>query len=224
MSSPEWFLISFHQNAVLHTGDVSYADGYQPRWDSFGRMFSPVASSVAVMVAGGDHENCHGEAWLAFSNRYPMPYRPSGSLSQQYFSFDAGPCHVLSLASFASWQPGSPQRCWLEADLRAYAPRRNATPWLLVMVHVPLLCSNASHQGEGTAMLRDLGALLIDEARCDMLLSGHVHAYERVIAFSGAADAAAALPAADATCLGAVVGNGGNREGQAKHWAKMYGT
>ena len=42
--------------SVFITGDLSYADGDMPRWDSFGRLVDPLASSVPTMVASGNHE------------------------------------------------------------------------------------------------------------------------------------------------------------------------
>ena len=37
----------------LAVGDLSYADGYQPRWDSWGRMVEPHTSSATWMFTGG---------------------------------------------------------------------------------------------------------------------------------------------------------------------------
>lgn len=37
-------------------GDLSYADGYQPRWDSFGRLIEPSAARVPWQVIEGNHE------------------------------------------------------------------------------------------------------------------------------------------------------------------------
>ena len=50
-------------------GDLSYADGYPWRWDTFGRMLGPLAARVPVMTAGGNHDVDLGEAWLAYNTR-----------------------------------------------------------------------------------------------------------------------------------------------------------
>ena len=44
-------------------------------------------------------------------------------------------------------------------------------------MHVPFYCSNAGHRGEGSAMRADMEGLLY-AAGADVVLSGHVHAYE----------------------------------------------
>ena len=41
-------------DSVVIAGDLSYADGEQPRWDSFGRLTQPLASTVPINVAPGN--------------------------------------------------------------------------------------------------------------------------------------------------------------------------
>lgn len=42
-------------NSVFITGDISYADSDQPRWDSFGRLAQPLSSQIPFMTAPGNH-------------------------------------------------------------------------------------------------------------------------------------------------------------------------
>lgn len=42
-------------DSVFVPGDLSYADGDQPRWDSFQRLVDPLASTKPFMVASGNH-------------------------------------------------------------------------------------------------------------------------------------------------------------------------
>ena len=81
-------------------GDLSYADGYYSRWDSFGRMVEALAAQVPLMVTGGNHEVGTAEAWLSYNARYPMPHAASGSPSNLWWSRDVGPAHVISLCSY----------------------------------------------------------------------------------------------------------------------------
>ncbi|BAT15912.1 Os12g0150700 [Oryza sativa Japonica Group] len=43
-------------DVALVAGDLSYADGKQPLWDSFGRLVQPLASARPWMVTEGNHE------------------------------------------------------------------------------------------------------------------------------------------------------------------------
>jgi len=45
---------------VLHTGDVSYADGQQKSWDVFGRKIESISRRVPYMVGVGNHESVRG--------------------------------------------------------------------------------------------------------------------------------------------------------------------
>jgi acid phosphatase type 7 len=162
---------------VLLSGDLSYADGFYPRWDSFACMMEPLASAVPVMMAGGNHEIGDGEAWQSYRERYPMPYRASESVSPLWWSRDIGPVHVIALCSYAATSPSSLQYTWLDHDLKRV--NRRVTPWLVVMMHAPWYNSNSGHVAEAELMRLHMERLLF-EHRVDVVLSGHVHAYERI--------------------------------------------
>ncbi|MCL4420051.1 hypothetical protein M1146_08300 [Patescibacteria group bacterium] len=71
----------------MHSGDLSYANGEQPIWDTYiifslcsisflifkrwQRNLQPLASRVPYMVTVGNHETA--SLWLAFLKRFDMP-------------------------------------------------------------------------------------------------------------------------------------------------------
>jgi hypothetical protein len=58
-------------DVVIHSGDISYADGFMPHWDTFVNKVQPIASKVPYMVTPGNHE-----LWYNFSqykHRWCMP-------------------------------------------------------------------------------------------------------------------------------------------------------
>lgn len=65
-----------------------------------------------------------------------------------------------------------------QADLAKVDRKR--TPWLIVLLHAPWYNSNWAHQGEGDSMMASMEPLLYS-AHVDMVIAGHVHAYERVV-------------------------------------------
>ncbi|EEE52777.1 hypothetical protein OsJ_35237 [Oryza sativa Japonica Group] len=159
-------------DVALVAGDLSYADGKQPLWDSFGRLVQPLASARPWMVTEGNHEKektpppppvagagagvrLSPSRFAAYNARWRMPREESGSPSSLYYSFDAagGAAHVVMLGS-----------------------RR--TPWVVAVAHGPWYSTNGAHQGEGERMRRAMEPLLYD-ARVDVVFSAHVHAYER---------------------------------------------
>ncbi|OLQ13473.1 Purple acid phosphatase 18 [Symbiodinium microadriaticum] len=193
---------------VLLTGDLSYADGYYPRWDSYGIMAEPLNARVPVMSCPGNHEYASAEAFKSYNARYPMPYAQSGSVDPNYWSRDIGPMHVVALNSYAASGPDSFQFNWLKKDLEAF--NRKRTPWLVVMMHAPFYNSNLGHLGEATVMMGDLEELFFKHG-VNVVLAGHVHSYERTWP----------VYKNETTVCAPVyinIGDGGNREGAYAKW------
>uniref|UniRef100_A0A7N0UBV4 Purple acid phosphatase n=1 Tax=Kalanchoe fedtschenkoi TaxID=63787 RepID=A0A7N0UBV4_KALFE len=201
-------------DVLLLPGDLSYADMFQPRWDSFGRLVEPYASKRPWMVTEGNHEVesvvplLHVDTFKAYNARWPMPFEESGSTSNLYYSFDVVGAHIIMLGSYTKFDAGSEQYTWLKADLAKVD--RSATPWLIVLIHAPWYNTNQAHRGEGEKMRIAMEKLLY-EARVDIVFAGHVHAYER---FTRVHD----NKADPCGPIHITIGDGGNREGLAKRY------
>ncbi|MCO5610087.1 hypothetical protein L7F22_064322 [Adiantum nelumboides] len=196
-------------DVLLLPGDLSYADYYQPLWDTFGTLIEPLASSRPVMVTQGNHEKENLPLLLdpfrSYNTRWRMPYKESGSDSNLYYSFEVAGVHVLMLGSYTDNSRDSSQYKWLQTDLAKVD--RNKTPWLIALLHAPWYSSNSKHQGDGEEMRKSM-EFLLREAKVDVLIAGHVHAYERTAnVFNGRSDSCGIVHI--------TVGVGGNREGLA---------
>lgn len=197
-------------DVLLSPGDLSYADGQQPLWDTFGRFVEPLASQRPWMVTQGNHEieqipivEAHG--FKAYNARWRMPFEESGSSSNLYYSFDTAGVHIIMLGSYTDFKAGSAQYQWLEADLAKVD--RKTTPWLIALLHAPWYNTNTAHQGEGESMRKAMESLLY-KARADVVFAGHVHAYERFKrVYNNSADPCGPMHV--------TIGDGGNREGLA---------
>lgn len=75
----------------------------------------------------------------------------------------------------------TPQYMWLKEELKRV--EREKTPWLIVLMHVPLYNSNGAHYMEGESMRSVFESWFI-EYKVDVIFAGHVHAYERSVCFS----------------------------------------
>ncbi len=193
---------------MLLSGDLAYADGYMSLWDRFGRALEPLASRFPVLTVAGNHEVGMGEAFVSYNARYPMPYRQSSSTSNLWWSRDVGPVHFIGLCSYAATDVLSFQRRWLERDLAALD--RDVTPWVIGMWHAPWYNSNSGHRAEAELMRLDMERLL-NTYGVDIVVSGHVHAYERFKpVFDGCAQ--------ECGTVYINLGNGGNREGAYLPW------
>ncbi|KAF3325366.1 purple acid phosphatase 18-like protein [Carex littledalei] len=199
-------------DVLLMPGDLSYADYQQHLWDTFGNLVQPLASERPWMVTEGNHEK--EKIWLlesgfqAYNSRWKMPFEESGSGSNLYYSFDTAGVHVVMLGSYTDYDKESDQYNWLKRDLAKVD--RKKTPWLIVVLHAPWYNSNWAHYGEGDAMMASMEPLLY-EAGVDLLVAGHVHAYERSRrVYKGKVDSCGTMHI--------TIGDGGNREGLAKRY------
>ncbi|CAN1134134.1 Probable purple acid phosphatase 20 [Linum perenne] len=159
---------------LLLPDDLSYADTWQPRWDSFGRIVEPVASQRPWMVTQGNHEVeeipvVHMTTFTAYNARWRMPYEESGSTSNLYYSFNVAGVHVIMLGSFTDFDPSSAQYKWLHSDL-AHVDR-SKTLWLFALLHAPWYSTNMAHRGEAESvdMKKYMEGVLYD-ARVDGLM------------------------------------------------------
>jgi len=189
--------------AVFYLGDMTYADDYNPdgtlrawpapplpytpsygpKWDAWGRFTEGLFSAVPAVTTAGNHEietDAAGRSFQAWRARYKSgPGKGPAALASTaplYGSVDVGPVHIISLNTYAPWDPASAQRAWLEADLRGVD--RSATPWVFVLMHAPWYSSYASHYRELECMRLELEGVLA-AGSVDAVFSGHVHAYER---------------------------------------------
>lgn len=224
---------------VVHAGDLAYADCFQPRWDTFGELVDPVARRLPWMVVPGNHEieydAISNTTFLAYEARFRMPqvaparFLPAAPTSKMdyfscqpsevvgcydfgnsFYSFQAGPVHFLMLNAYTRAGEGSEQLAWVRRDLAAVDRAR--FPWVVAVTHCPWYHSNAAHHEEPhTAEMRAGLEGLFLRAGVNLVVAGHVHAYERTRPhFQGTPQRGAPIYV--------TVGDGGNREGHADEW------
>lgn len=195
-------------DAAILVGDYCYADGYLPKYDMCGKLMEPLFSSVPHLGVVGNHEMDPEQA-LPWYFRHPMPFRASGSPTPLFHSYDLGLVHVLSISgSYAPTDWDSAQYRFVADDLARVS--RTKTPWLVVQFHVPWYSSGDKHFEEGYKHRQDM-ELLLHTHGVDIVLSGHLHAYERSHpVFEGQANPCGI------TYI--VIGDGGNVEGPALPW------
>ncbi|KAG2631070.1 hypothetical protein PVAP13_3KG571100 [Panicum virgatum] len=197
-------LSHYEQNggdAVLYVGDLSYADNHplhdNNRWDTWGRFAERSAAYQPWIWTAGNHELDFapelGETtpFKPFAHRYPTPHRAAGSTEPFWYSVRLASAHVIVLASYSAYGKYTPQWAWLQAELRRVD--RKVTPWLVVLMHSPWYNSNGYHYMEGETMRVQFERWLVD-ARADLVLAGHVHAYDRSRATRRSGRPASATP------------------------------
>lgn len=152
---------------------------YQRRWDLWGRLVEPLTRRIPFAFNVGNHEweaDSRGRAFGSYAARLPPDHLASGSRSPLHYSLDVGPLHLVFLTPYDAHGPGSAQRRWLLRDLAAVD--RDRTPWVVATMHAPFYISYTAHFQEVECMRLDIEPVLY-ALGVDLVLTGHVHAYER---------------------------------------------
>lgn len=171
--------------SVVHVGDISYAgtgskDEIPEIWDMWGRQVEPIASIVPYMTNVGNHEAYYN--FTVYRNRFRMPGPESGGVDNFWFSFNTGPVHWVSMSSQHDYSNTSVQYAWLVNDLIKAAQNRQQQPFIIVVTHRPLLCSDASELDQhlpNSPLFQTVYPLFI-EYQVQLVITGHMHVYERV--------------------------------------------
>lgn len=197
-------------DAVLHLGDAAYnlAMANGTRGDGYLTALEPLLSDIPWVPVIGNHEfegspfgaycpdseYCQGR-YLNQTAGYLAAAAASGSHTGLFFSLNIGPVHVVSLNTMPYLGLGqdtrAAQRAWLAADLTAVnaGANRSATPWVLLLTHVPAYCSAitagpppyagciADGVPVGDAIRADLEDVWM-AGGADLYAAGHVHAVE----------------------------------------------
>jgi acid phosphatase type 7 len=186
--------MSHDYDGVIHNGDFAYdlddEQGY--RGDVFMRSIEPVASRLPYMVSQGNHES--DLVLPHYLNRFQMP----GNVSNLWHSFNLGKAHYVAFNTEPVFdgldQEQAQQMQWLEEDLKSV--NRTLFPWVIVFGHRPLYCSpNVSttatlrdvprYRGyidcqQNAELLRGVFEEVFYNNSVDLVIEGHVHAYERL--------------------------------------------
>lgn len=222
---------------ILHVGDLGYANCNQTSWDTYGDMTEVLSSKRPWMVGAGNHEieaNNNNDYFLAFEKRYrmsehraefgavtipsnfdalgipqctPSVFQMEYNYGNSFYSFNSGSMHSIFVNCYSTNDINSEQYKWLERDLSSV--NRDITPWVIVSVHCPWYSSNTAHyQEKHTVEMKNNMEDLFYKHHVNVVLAGHVHAYERsypVYKDNLANDGVVYI----------VIGDGGNAEGHA---------
>ncbi|HVK24223.1 MAG TPA: DNRLRE domain-containing protein [Actinokineospora sp.] len=160
-------IVDGYPNATVYTlGDNVYQTGtaaefaayYEPTWGRFKARTRPTPGNHDYYSAGA-------------APYYAYFGANAGPAGRGYYSYDLGAWHIISLNSETDMTVGSAQERWLRTDLAA-----TSKTCLMAMWHKPRFTSSDHHAPElATGPL--VQALYDYDA--DVILSGHVHVYER---------------------------------------------
>jgi hypothetical protein len=186
-------------------GDLSYAGGgsgyyangvptnvsaFSPgAWDQYLGIIGPAAAqSIPWQVGVGNHEMepLADFGYIGFTTRFPQAYAPqqlTGSPVLKAFTY--GNVAVIQLdgndlsaeLSDNNGYTEGLQTRWLTEQLAAYRAPGSGIDFIVVGFHNCVFSSNTTHGSDGG--IRLVWQSIFDRYHVDLVVSGHVHAYER---------------------------------------------
>jgi hypothetical protein len=187
---------------VYTLGDNAYPSGtatdftncYDPTWGRHKARTRPSPGNH-------DYNTTNATGYYDYFNGVGNFTGPAGDRDKGYYSYNLGAWHIIVInsncAAVSGCQAGSAQEQWLRADLAA-----NPATCTLAYWHHPRFSSSPIHGSQ--AYMQPIWQALYDY-RADVVLSGHVHNYER---FAPQTPAGVADPGRGIREF--VVGTGGN--------------
>ena len=137
--------------------------------------------------------------FTGYINHFRMPSSESGGLGNFWYSFDHGMVHYIVMDTetdlghgfIGADEPGgtegddagpfstimNAQTDWLQKDLASVD--RSKTPWIIAGGHHPWYVSFPNGTGDVCLMCQDVFEPLLVQYKVDLVLTGHVHVYER---------------------------------------------
>jgi hypothetical protein len=186
-------------------GDLSYAGGgsgyysngvptdvsdFSPGlWDTYLGIVGPnAAQSVPWQVGVGNHEMepLNDFGYVGFTTRFPQAYAPSSATGSPVIkSFTYGNVAVIQLdgndlsaeLNDNNGYTDGKQTAWLTKQLAEFRGPGSGIDFIIVGFHNCLFSSNTTHGSDGG--IRLVWQPLFDKYHVDLVVNGHVHAYER---------------------------------------------
>jgi hypothetical protein len=186
-------------------GDLSYAGGgsgyysngvptnvsaFSPgAWDQYLGIVGPAAAqSIPWQVGVGNHEMepLADFGYIGFTTRFPQAYASQSQTGSTVIkAFTYGNVAVIQLdgndlsaeLSDNNGYTTGLQTKWLTEKLAAYRSPGSGIDFIIVGFHNCMFSSNTSHGSDGG--IRLVWEEIFDQYHVDLVVSGHVHAYER---------------------------------------------
>jgi predicted phosphodiesterase len=150
---------------ALYGGDLCMNGSYEGwKKEFFIREQLDFISTIPFFNTPGNHEGWKPET-KAFTHN---PDEFSGT--QDFYSFDYGDVHVLSLNTEIPMDTGSTQFKFAAKDLAATTRK-----WKIVMAHEPAYCSGGHRPNPEMKMMT---TMLFEPLGVDIVLAGHSHFYQ----------------------------------------------
>lgn len=182
-------------DAILHLGDIAYdLDSTQSGVSrAYFTEMERAISALPYMVLPGNHEV--ERDFEQYKAEFRMPKNKENRGSGLFYSFNLGPGHFIALSNeqflHGPAAESAEQLKWLKRDLAKACANRKSVPWIVVLAHRPFYCNmnfsphkTRDHTNEfcgyDAPRMRKQVEELLYAAKVDLVLTGHLHNYQRL--------------------------------------------
>lgn len=165
----------WNPDILMHTGDIAYEEGTLDEFEhTFFTPYQPLLAQVPFYGTVGNHDYAT-ENGGPYKDVFETPTKYSDT--EDYYAFDYGPAHIISLNTNIDYTEGSAQYEWLTNDL-AHTDKQ----WKIVFFHYPVWSSG---RHGSTAGLADALSPVFEHYGVQLVLNGHDHDYEHNYTVNG---------------------------------------
>jgi len=159
----------WNPDILLHTGDIAYDAGTENQFiTSFFKAYQPLIAQVPFYGSIGNHDYVTDQAG-PYKEFFECPVKFSST--EDYYAFNYGPVHFVSLNTNLDYSEGSEMYQWLVSDLQ-----NTKKKWKVVFFHHPMYSSG---EHGSTANMADILGPVFENNGVQLVLNGHDHDYER---------------------------------------------
>ncbi len=137
-------------------------------------------ASRPLMPVNGNHDNLS----VYYTGQFALPQDVSPgeeAQGEEWYSFDYANTHFV-MANSENSQIGGQEADWMKSDLGKVD--RTKTPWIIVVFHTPPYTCGSTHQSDSDKP-RATWQPIFDQYKVDLVLTGHVHNYQRSVPIRG---------------------------------------
>jgi glucose/arabinose dehydrogenase/predicted phosphodiesterase len=167
-------IIDKEPELILGLGDYAY----KKNANCWFQIIKPIDHKMKIVIGNHDHLFYIDNNTFYSSQPQLQQYTGHFNLTEQYYSFNHQKVHFLAMSTEVPFEIGSKQYNFVTKDLKKAAsnPKIN---WIVVFYHRAAYTSPVFPGSASNTDVRDIYHPLFDKYGVDLVIQGHIHAYQR---------------------------------------------
>jgi hypothetical protein len=185
----------------MQGGDITNTGEAPEEWGAFFAAAAPALDGLPLFTAPGNHEytaaSGPGGKPEAYLEAFELPENGPAGQEEEYYSFDCGDVHVISLSAnrldpSESYSEDAEEDARIAAEVDAWIEKDLAgtdRPWKIVLTHQPPYPVEADSTAAG---MKERWLPIFARTGVDLILCGHQHEFVRTFPLDAEGDTVSA--------------------------------